>query len=218
MLAAAERRLAGEAALHATGPLRPTPSTVAERDVCADSGLIANAWCPRKRHEWLPVERADVPCSWHHLGDEGLVTVLPAAFEAWQQGQGRVVTVARHDETPVARAGARRRVAASRGSAAFAITSPPDGATYLIDPTLRREDPDAAVAGRGRGVGGDMGTGSDAPSARPTPAARSNGRSRPACTRSQRPTRADARPRRPSPSASGWPPAARPPSNRVWHD
>ena len=139
VMLAAERRLAGEAALHATGPLRPTPSTVAERDVCADSGLIANAWCPRKRHEWLPVERADVPCSWHHLGDEGLVTVLPAAFEAWQQGQGRVVTVARHDETPVARAGARRRVAASRGSAAFAITSPPDGATYLIDPTLRRE-------------------------------------------------------------------------------
>lgn len=139
VMLAAERRLAGEAALHASGPLQAAPSSVVEREVCADSGLTANAWCPRKRHEWLPVERADVPCSWHHLGDEGLVTVLPAAFDAWQEGQGRVVTVARHDEAPVARAAARPRAAASRGTAAFAITSPPDGATYLIDPTLRRE-------------------------------------------------------------------------------
>jgi len=138
VMLAAERRLAGEAALHAGDPLQPTPAGVVEREVCADSGLTANAWCPRKRHEWLPVERADVACSWHHLGDEGLVTVLPAAFEAWQQGQGRVVTVARHEETPVARAATRPRAAAPRASS-FAITSPPDGATYLIDPTLRRE-------------------------------------------------------------------------------
>lgn len=138
VMLAAERRLAGEAALHAGDPLQPTPSGVVEREVCADSGLTANAWCPRKRHEWLPVERADVACSWHHLGDEGLVTVLPAAFEAWQQGQGRAVTVARHDQVPVAGAAPRPRAAAPR-PAAFAITSPPDGATYLIDPTLRRE-------------------------------------------------------------------------------
>lgn len=138
VMLAAERRLAGEAALHATDPLQATPSTVVEREVCADSGLRANAWCPRKRHEWLPVERADVACSWHHQSDEGLVTVLPAVFDAWQQGQGRVVTVVRRDETPLGREAARARTAA-RGAAAFAITSPPDGATYLIDPTLRRE-------------------------------------------------------------------------------
>lgn len=138
VMLAAERRLAGEAVLHATEPLQATPSTVVEREVCADSGLRANAWCPRKRHEWLPVERADVACSWHHLSDEGLVTVLPAVFDAWQQGQGRVVSVARPGETPVARAITRARGAA-RGPATFAITSPPDGATYLIDPTLRRE-------------------------------------------------------------------------------
>ena len=76
--------------------------------------------------------------NWHHLSDEGLVTVLPAVFDAWQQGQGRVVSVARPGETPVARAITRARGAA-RGPATFAITSPPDGATYLIDPTLRRE-------------------------------------------------------------------------------
>ena len=138
VMLAAERRLAGEAALHASEPLRATPSTVVEREVCADSGLRAHAWCPRKRHEWLPVERADVACSWHHQSDEGLVTVLPAAFDAWQQGQGRAVSVARRDEVPVARAATRARSAA-RGPGPFAITSPPDGATYLIDPTLRRE-------------------------------------------------------------------------------
>ena len=37
--------------------------------------------------------------------------------------------------TPVARAFTRARGAA-RGPATFAITSPPDGATYLIDPSL----------------------------------------------------------------------------------
>ena len=50
-----------------------------------------------------------------------------------------MVTVARHDEAPVARAAVRPRAGAARAATAFAITSPPDGATYLIDPTLRRE-------------------------------------------------------------------------------
>ena len=76
-----------------------------------------------------------VPCSWHHQSEEGLVTEWPPEYREWARSAGLVKPA-----TPGATAIVVRRV--SSGVAvrpALAIASPPTGATYLIDPTLRRE-------------------------------------------------------------------------------
>lgn len=149
-MGAAERRLAGgweaaEPRLAGGGwardsDLLPPPPTVVEHEICADSGLRANAWCPRRRREWLPSERADTACNWHHPGDHGLVTVLPPAFDAWAGGQGRAVRQVHAEASLATGEVPGRAVAAARvRPGGLTVTSPPDGATYLIDPTLRRE-------------------------------------------------------------------------------
>lgn len=145
VMLAAEQRLAGAVAVMADGAIVPAPSTAVEREICAESGGLANAWCPLKRREWVAAEQPGVPCAWHHLGDDGLHTYLPAQFHAWARGEGRAVAgtpvpppdvaLASLGATPPSRGARAARVAPAR----FAIASPPDGATYLIDPTLRRE-------------------------------------------------------------------------------
>ena len=87
MLAAHRRAGGAEAAL-----ARPDAG-LERRDVCGLSGEAANAWCPVRRREWLPIEHQSLPCSWHlsavasakvdHLADEGLLTVWPAEFREW---------------------------------------------------------------------------------------------------------------------------------------
>ena len=99
-----------------------------------------NAWCPSRRREWLPrAAWSDaLPCSWHHLTDEGLQVVWPRGVPpVGAQGRGlqsdgpRRRSPRRGDRAePSQRRAGRRR---------FEIASPPSGATYLIDPTLRRE-------------------------------------------------------------------------------
>jgi penicillin-binding protein 1C len=139
VMLAAERRLAGEVAADDRGEVVSRPSDLVGRDICAESGQAANAWCPLKRREWVALAQTDAPCAWHHLDDEGLHTYLPTEFQAWAAAQGR-----RADRRPAGRVEASRHVgrAAPSGTSApsaLAIASPPDGATYLIDPTLRRE-------------------------------------------------------------------------------
>jgi hypothetical protein len=77
------------------------------------------------------------PCSWHHQSDDGLLIVWPPAYRQWARQNG---LLAEHKPTaaPPARAGSPAPAAmAARGP--LEIVSPPSGATYLIDPTLRRE-------------------------------------------------------------------------------
>ena len=145
VMLAAEQRLAGAVAVMADGAIVPPPSTAVEREVCAESGGAAHPWCPLKRREWVAAEQPDVPCAWHHLGDDGLHTYLPAQFHVWARSEGRTVAgapaappdvaLASLGPAPPSRAARTSRVAPAR----FTIASPPDGATYLIDPTLRRE-------------------------------------------------------------------------------
>jgi membrane carboxypeptidase/penicillin-binding protein PbpC len=77
-----------------------------------------------------------LPCSWHHLTDEGLLTIWPAEYRQWafDHGLDRPVPEVREF------AGVRpvRNVRQVRGDS-LRISNPPDGATYLIDPTLRKE-------------------------------------------------------------------------------
>jgi penicillin-binding protein 1C len=120
--------------------MKPGEVTLESREICALSGMGPNAWCPSRRKEWLPREKerlyAARPCDWHHQTDEGLRVVWPAAFRQWAQKQGLA------DDGPTVRASTptARAVAAERAAPVpFEIVSPPSGATYLIDPTLRRE-------------------------------------------------------------------------------
>ena len=111
-------------------------AAVVRREICALSGMAANAWCPTKQSEWIATDASPLPCSWHHLSDEGLLTVWPPEYREWAQAQG--VQDGQGIETMRGTKPARA-TAEQRGSGMFRISSPPDGATYLIDPTLRRD-------------------------------------------------------------------------------
>ena len=131
MLAAARRAHSALAA--ARDPiLAPGPDTV-EREICALSGLAANAWCPNRKRDWVAAETTLLPCGWHHLADGRVLTFLPAEYQAWAE--------VRDPEPPRMRAAqpanAGHGVRTPHDS--LTITSPLAGATYLIDPTLRRE-------------------------------------------------------------------------------
>ncbi len=140
VMLAAEQRLAGRVAVMADGAIVSPPATVVERQVCAESGATAHAWCPLKRREWVAAEQADVPCAWHHLSDHGVETFVPARFQVGATTQPALAAggpAAAAERSPSS--GPRARRARASHETAFAVASPPDGATYLIDPTLRRE-------------------------------------------------------------------------------
>ena len=130
VMLAAQARAAGSG-----GDIVARPPDAVRREICGLSGQLAHAWCPTKHHEWLDGAAAPLPCSWHHFGDEGLLTIYPPQYRAWAE---------RHDPASRAAAPARSEMRAARagaapGAASLTIASPADGATYLIDPTLRRE-------------------------------------------------------------------------------
>lgn len=137
VMLAAERRAAYSGEELPDAPIVAAPEEsagVVSREICALSGMIANPWCPTRRREWLATGGEDLPCSWHHLADEGLLTILPAQYSAWEGSK-------RPKSSNASRSGPL--TGSPRGPrpqpSALAIASPPGGATYLIDPTLRRE-------------------------------------------------------------------------------
>jgi penicillin-binding protein 1C len=132
MLAAVARATPAE---HMADPAGPAarPDGLFERRVCALSGMTAGEWCPSRRREWLPAgdERA---CSWHRLTATGVRVDWPAGYRAWaaQLGLLEQPAVIQESAPPAARV-------MRRSGPALAIANPPSGATYSIDPTLRRE-------------------------------------------------------------------------------
>jgi penicillin-binding protein 1C len=140
VMLAAERRAGGTSGSFSHETIVTEPPDTVRREICALSGLTANAWCPVRKREWVAAEAPSLPCSWHHLGDEGVLTFWPAEYRQWATARGL------HD-APHAHAAAKSQPAAlaepggrpDRPSPPLTIVSPPPGATYLIDPTLRRE-------------------------------------------------------------------------------
>jgi membrane carboxypeptidase/penicillin-binding protein PbpC len=110
-------------------PIVGRPDDVREASICALSGMRANPWCPSKKTEWVRSDEEGVPCSWHHASDDGLLTVYPPEYRAW----------ARTVEPPRATAARVTPHDSQTASTPVAIASPPSGAVYSIDPTLRRE-------------------------------------------------------------------------------
>jgi penicillin-binding protein 1C len=143
VMLAAEARLSGSGTEFSSEPIARPPVTAVEREICALSGQTANAWCPLRRRDTVAAEWPDVPCSWHHHSEAGLLTLWPAEYRQWARAHGRdEVSEAGVRADLVRTSGPGGRVAPARPEAPaepLAIVSPPDGATYLIDPTLRRE-------------------------------------------------------------------------------
>jgi penicillin-binding protein 1C len=138
VMLAAQRHVGGNEAPDA--PLVQPSGDLRESVVCELSGMPAGAACPRRVREWLPADSVHVPCSWHHHSEEGLLTLWPDEYRQWAAAHGLLDgEPARVTPAVGTRDDERRVPAATTRAAPFAIVSPPDGATYLIDPTLRRE-------------------------------------------------------------------------------
>jgi penicillin-binding protein 1C len=122
-----------------------TPERTTRRVVCALSGLIATPACPRQVEEWIADDSAGDFCDWHRASPRGIVVRWPAAYQEWAASQHllnvavaapRLASSASRSSSPVVNISAER---ASASAAGVRVLSPPDGAVYLIDPTLRRE-------------------------------------------------------------------------------
>ena len=126
MLAATKGRESATA--HA---ILPAPQGLEQTTICTLSGMRANTWCPSRAQEWSAGRAEALPCSWHHLSDGELLTIYPPEYRAWAAQSGM------HEVREVR---AVREVRGGREARApLEIASPPPGAIYSIDPTLRRE-------------------------------------------------------------------------------
>jgi penicillin-binding protein 1C len=135
VMLAATKRLHGAAGFDAR-TIVAAPDGLAEREVCALSGMPVNPWCPARQRERLPA--TDEPaCSWHHHSDEGLLVVWPPAYRQWARENG-LLSERQHTAAPLARA-VSTAPKPTPARSPLEIVNPPSGATYLIDPTLRRE-------------------------------------------------------------------------------
>lgn len=135
VMLAAERRWTPPADLLPDAPIVSPPQSsagVVTREICALSGLAANPWCPVRRREWLPSDSEALPCSWHHQDDGAVITVWPVEYRQWASTRfPRPASALAH--------GVHLPHQAVHASSVLRITSPADGSTFLIDPTLRRE-------------------------------------------------------------------------------
>ena len=142
VMLAATRRTAGADHHAADRPIVDRPDGLEPRRVCSLSGMAANDWCPSRQREWLPPGE-QLPCSWHHMSDEGLLIVWPPEYRHWAAGQGLLAPRTGARELGIRGSGPPARNSAAPLHApvrqALEIINPPAGATYLIDPTLRRE-------------------------------------------------------------------------------
>jgi penicillin-binding protein 1C len=114
VMLAAMKRARGELPIGDTTPIVAQPPDVESIEICTLSGARPSTFCPTTRKEWLSTSEAPRFCTWHHDG----TIDWPAEYRTWAA-------------VPVQRV--------SRKEERLQITNPPDGATYLIDPTLRTE-------------------------------------------------------------------------------
>jgi penicillin-binding protein 1C len=117
VMLAATKRVRGTIPVGDDAPIVEPPADLEVVPICGISGLRPSTYCPSVEQEWLPKGARAQFCSWHHDGYED----LPGEYREWRTGASPVRTAARGQaRTPV-----------------LHVTNPFDGATYLIDPTLR---------------------------------------------------------------------------------
>src|SRR5262249_4162309 len=107
--------------------------------ICALSGMRASRWCPTQTEEWTAGDAAtgDGECTWHTPRDGGAGVRWPLEYVPWARGDGFLDRVCRGAEAAAPRGEAV--AIASTASTRLRVVNPPDGAIYLIDPTLRRD-------------------------------------------------------------------------------
>ncbi|HYH10175.1 MAG TPA: penicillin-binding protein 1C [Thermoanaerobaculia bacterium] len=118
VMLAATKRTRGSLPIGDTTPILAPPADVEQLEICTLSGARPSPYCPATQREWLAKNEPARFCSWHHDG----AIDWPAEYRAWARKNA--------PSTQQARTAHR---------AVFRIANPPNGATYLIDPTLRRE-------------------------------------------------------------------------------
>ncbi|HEX8169637.1 MAG TPA: penicillin-binding protein 1C [Thermoanaerobaculia bacterium] len=120
VMLAAMQRVRGSLPLGDASPIVAPPPDVEQVDICALSGLRPSPYCPMIRKEWLHTRETPRFCSWHHDGSID----WPAEYRTWAAPL-QTASTATHAPT--------------QHAATLRIANPPNGATYLIDPTLRKE-------------------------------------------------------------------------------
>jgi penicillin-binding protein 1C len=151
MLAAVER-VRGALPIDDPSPVATPVTDVKRATLCAVSGMAATDHCVRRVTEWVPTAPALASCTWHHLSEQGLVTIWPHEYEAWARREGiwrdavdrsavaSSPSRSAASERMLVRADARSAPTVLPGSSGtLTIVAPLSGATYLIDPTLRTE-------------------------------------------------------------------------------
>ena len=113
VMLAAVKRARGAIPVGDQTPILDPPADVEHAPICTLSGARPNSYCPTVQNEWTPTTSTITFCTWHR---DGYVD-WPAEYRAW--------------------AGAAPR--ASVQQASLRVINPANGATYLIDPTLRTE-------------------------------------------------------------------------------
>jgi penicillin-binding protein 1C len=157
VMSAAERRVQQQAL--PIGELLPRPEGgVTKASICALSGMPATPSCPSRIREWLADEAAQLPCSWHHLTEDGVIVVWPPEYRQWAQANGLRSRGAPPTLSPIDAAQLELRptdiTRRTENRARLTIQNPPDGAIYLIDPTLRANFQTLALrASADRGAG-----------------------------------------------------------------
>jgi penicillin-binding protein 1C len=108
------------------------PSDLERQPICAISGHRPSTSCPSTESEWLPRDAPVQFCSWHHDG----WTDWPPEYRFAERRQNASWSGGLQPAGRISHGGLKP---AAPRSVALRITSPPNDATYLIDPTLRRE-------------------------------------------------------------------------------
>ena len=144
VMLAAVQRTGGDA--REGEPIVPIPEGVQRASICALSGMRATDACPNQRQEWVRTSDAALPCSWHHRSDEGLLTIYPPEFRAWQAGaagdhDAHLQLRGPTESSAPLQSGRRAERAAQVQSHGpmLKVVNPASGATYSVDPTLRRD-------------------------------------------------------------------------------
>jgi penicillin-binding protein 1C len=113
------------------------PPNVERAPVCALSGLRPSTSCPNVEEEWVASEQPVEFCTWHR--GSGVVD-WPGEYRAWARERLSVVSdrLSTTDNRQLTTNDRQPATGNRQLGAQLRVTNPPDGATYLIDPTLRK--------------------------------------------------------------------------------
>jgi penicillin-binding protein 1C len=138
VMTAAQAQARDDLASFAQSATLAEPERSRRDTICVLSGMRASPWCPALREEWTAADGDGGECTWHVLRADVVMVRWPSPYVSWARTEHLI-----DGTTPIPAAARAAAVAAPRASSPaplpLRVVNPPDGAVYLIDPTLRRE-------------------------------------------------------------------------------